>query len=154
MAEGPHVQQKIQEYEVFLNDVLRGDLKKAIDLRDKIVADIAEHVQLKNLVESLQKVGVEGKSFDSKVDLGCNFYVQAHVPDSSMLFVKVGYGFHVEMTWAETLKFADKKVSLLNKQLEELSQTSSDIKAKIKMVLEGLRELQHFNSSKESALYD
>nr|CAG4652374.1 EOG090X0MWD [Triops cancriformis] len=154
MADEPQVQQKIQEYETFLNDVLRGDLKKAVDLRDKITGDIAEHVQLKNLVESLQKAEVDGSSLDTKVDIGCNFYVQAHVPDSSMLFVKVGYGFHVEMTWSETLKFVDKKIAYLNQQLDELSKTSSDIKAKIKMVLEGLRELQQISSAKDLPLYE
>uniref|UniRef100_A0A3Q4M2T7 Ubiquitously-expressed, prefoldin-like chaperone n=1 Tax=Neolamprologus brichardi TaxID=32507 RepID=A0A3Q4M2T7_NEOBR len=47
------------------------------------------------------------------VDLGCNFYVQAEVEDSSRMFVAVGYGFFVEMTHDEALRFIEKKTSQL-----------------------------------------
>uniref|UniRef100_A0A3Q3LMC0 Ubiquitously-expressed, prefoldin-like chaperone n=1 Tax=Labrus bergylta TaxID=56723 RepID=A0A3Q3LMC0_9LABR len=90
----------------------------------------------------------------TEVDLGCNFYVQAEVEDSSRIFVAVGYGFFVEMTHDEALKFIDKKTSQLTAFTEQLTKDSAKIKANIRMVLEGLRELQGLTDLPESRRRD
>ncbi|MBN3300075.1 UXT protein, partial [Amia calva] len=82
------------------------------------------------------------KELKTDVDLGCNFYVQAQVQDPSKIFVAVGYGFFVELTLPEALKFIERKTSQLTVQTERLTKDSTKIKANIRMVLEGLRELQ------------
>lgn len=83
--------------------------------------------------------------------------------DSSRIFVAVGYGFFVEMTHAEALRFIDKKTSQLTASVhahlapvqhlrhtevmltffsicfsftEQLTRDSAKIKANIRMVLE------------------
>ena len=45
-----------------------------------------------------------GEPLKTKVDLGCNFYCQARVPDPSMVMVAVGLGFFLELTLEEALK--------------------------------------------------
>ncbi|KAG7220380.1 hypothetical protein INR49_018218 [Caranx melampygus] len=105
-----NVDQKVLQYENFINEVLRRDLQRA-----------------------MQESGSQRLKTD--VDLGCNFYVQADVEDSSRIFVAVGYGFFVEMTYDEALRFIEKKT-------KQLTKDSAKIKANICMVLEGLRELQ------------
>ena len=45
-----------------------------------------------------------------QVDLGCNFYCQARVPDPSRLIVEVGLDIWAELTLEEAKKFVDKKV--------------------------------------------
>ena len=53
-----------------------------------------------------------------------------------MICVKVGYGFFVEMTRSECIAFADKKCLTLEKQAQELTDTSSKIKTNIKLLIE------------------
>ena len=48
-----------------------------------------------------------------QVDLGCNFFVDTVVPDTSRIYVALGYGFFLELTLAEALKFIDRKSNLL-----------------------------------------
>jgi prefoldin subunit 5 len=57
--------------------------------------------------------------------------------------VAVGYGFFLQMKLNEALKFIDKKIKLLNKSAAELNDKACEIKANIKFVLEGLREIQN-----------
>lgn len=75
--------------------------------------------------------------------MGCNFYANAVVENPSKIFISIGYGFFLEMKFHEALNFIDKKVKLLNKNADELSLKASEIKANIKFVLEGLREIQN-----------
>ncbi|XP_075993276.1 protein UXT [Genypterus blacodes] len=135
-----NVEQKVLQYESFINDVLRGDLQRVLDQRDGVYEKISQYLQLKNTIQRVQESGSQQLKTD--VDLGCNFYVQAEVDNSSMIFVAVGYGFFVEMTHDEALRFIDKKTKQLTVFTEQLTKDSAKIKANIRMVLEGLRELQ------------
>ena len=72
-------------------------------------------------------------------------------PDTSRIYVNVGLGFHLELTLTEAKKFTDKQVKELNDQLKESDERSTKIKANIKLVLESLRRLQTFQSSKDSS---
>lgn len=144
-----NVDQKVLQYETFINDVLRRDLQKVMEQRDSVYEKISQYLQLKNTLQSLQ--GVETKHLKTEVDLGCNFYVQAEVEDSSRIFVAVGYGFFVEMTHDEALRFIDKKTSQLTAFTEQLTKDSAKIKANIRLVLEGLRELQGLTDLQETS---
>ncbi|KAM3872284.1 protein UXT [Diretmus argenteus] len=135
-----NMDQKVLRYETFISDVLKKDLERVLEQRDGVYEKISQYLQLKNTIESLQESG--SKQLKTDVDLGCNFYVQAHVEDSARIFVAVGYGFFVEMSHAEALRFIDKKTSQLTAFTELLTKDSAKIKANIRMVLEGLRELQ------------
>ncbi|KAK6467224.1 protein UXT [Huso huso] len=142
MTTGGHeVDKKVLEYETFITEVLKRDLQKVLEQRDEVYEKIAQYLQLKNVIESLQES--ESKELTTDVDLGCNFYVQAKVEDSSRIFVSIGYGFLVEFTLPEALKFIEKKTKQLTEQTETLTKDSSKIKGNIRMVLEGLRELQN-----------
>ncbi|XP_018608398.1 protein UXT [Scleropages formosus] len=141
------IDEKILQYETFINDVLKRDLQKVLEQRDGVYEKIAQYLQLKNTIESLQEAG--SKELKTEVDLGCNFYAQAHIPDSSTIFVAVGYGFFVELTLPEALKFIEKKTNQLTGYTETLTKDSAKIKANIRMVLEGLKELQGFKDLPE-----
>ncbi|XP_029995151.1 protein UXT [Sphaeramia orbicularis] len=143
-----NVDQKVLQYETFISDVLRRDLQKVMEQRDSVYEKISQYLQLKNTLQSLQEV--ETKHLKTEVDLGCNFYVQAEVEDSSRIFVAVGYGFFVEMTHDEALRFIDKKTSQLTAFTEQLTKDSAKIKANIRLVLEGLRELQGLTDLQET----
>uniref|UniRef100_A0A3Q2PEE8 Ubiquitously-expressed, prefoldin-like chaperone n=1 Tax=Fundulus heteroclitus TaxID=8078 RepID=A0A3Q2PEE8_FUNHE len=123
-----------------------------LEQRDQVYEKISQYLQLKNTIQSLQEAGSQQLKAD--VDLGCNFFVQAHVNDSSRVFVAVGFGFFVEMTHDEALRFIDKKTTQLTVFTEQLTKDSAKIKAHIRMVLEGLRELQGLSDLPESQRRD
>lgn len=143
-----NVEQKVVQYEHFVNEVLKKDLQKVLEQRDSVYEKISQYLQLKNTIQSLQESGSGPLKTD--VDLGCNFYVQAEVEDMTRIFVAVGYGFFVEMNHDEALRFIDKKTSQLTAVTEQLTKDSTKIKANIRMVLEGLRELQGLTDLPES----
>ncbi|KAG8541311.1 hypothetical protein GDO81_029269, partial [Engystomops pustulosus] len=111
---------------------------------DSVYEKISQYLQLKNVIERLQEL--ELGPLQTQVDLGCNFYVNAEVPDSSKIFVALGFGFFAEMTPDEALRFIEKKNKMLTEISENLTKDAANIKAHIRLVLEGLRELQDLPS--------
>ena len=57
-------------------------------------------------------------------------------PDTSHIFVQVGFGFYVEFELPEALRFIEKKTARLTELSDELTRDSNKIKANIKLVLE------------------
>lgn len=149
---------KIEKYEKFVNDKLRTDLQRVLDEQDAIYTEIAEYLKIKETLEKLtltqtndeQNKKAKLRSFTTKVDLGCNFYANAQITDPSKIFIAIGYGFFLEMTHPEALKFIEKKNKVLNNSADELRVKGCEIKANIKFVLEGLKEIQNLNYSMPS----
>ena len=137
------ISNQILRYEEFLNERLRTDLHKVLELKESVYNDIAEFTQLKSAVDVLKSESQRGiKSHKTMVDLGCNFYANAKVEDCSTIFIAIGLGFHLEMTLEEAGMFIEEKISELMKKAEGLSAQASQINARIKVVMETLRELQ------------
>ncbi|XP_074056115.1 protein UXT isoform X1 [Macrotis lagotis] len=148
MAAGPRGSQaKVLQYEAFISDVLQRDLRQVLAQRDEVYAQLAAYLQLKSVLEHLQEAG--NQKLRTEVDLGCNFYVSAEVPDSSRIFVALGYGFFLELTLMEALRFIERKSRLLSSLSDSLTRDCARIKAHIRLVLEGLRELQGFQELPE-----
>ena len=143
MAE--NISSKVVEYERFLNERLRADLRSVLERRDAVYNDKAEYTQLKATIQHLineQSSPQKKESLKTMVDLGCNFYAKARVQDYSRIIVAIGLGFYLEMQLDEAVTFIDKKVAVLTKEAEQLSEQASQINARIKMVLGALHELQ------------
>ncbi|XP_036595520.1 protein UXT-like [Trichosurus vulpecula] len=141
MATGPRgAQAKILQYEAFISDVLQQDLRQVLTQRDVVYGQLTAYLQLKNVLERIQDSG--DQRLCTQVDLGCNFYVNAEVPDPSRIFVGLSHGFFLELTLMEALRFVDRKSHLLTLLSDSLTRDSVRIKAHIQLVLEGLRELQ------------
>uniref|UniRef100_A0A4X2KXR7 Ubiquitously expressed prefoldin like chaperone n=1 Tax=Vombatus ursinus TaxID=29139 RepID=A0A4X2KXR7_VOMUR len=179
MAEGSRgAQEKVLQYETFVSDVLQRDLRQVLAQREEVYRKLAGYLQLKNILERIQvrragsgargpqplgrRAGRPakhtppppqasgGQNLRTQVDLGCNFYVNAEVPDPSRIFVTLGYGFFLELTLKEALKFIDRKSHFLILLSDRLTRDSVRIKAHIRLVLEGLRELQGFLEPEDS----
>ncbi|XP_072978858.1 uncharacterized protein [Typha angustifolia] len=132
-------QEKIQKFEDFVDRRLKPDLVKAIAERDKVFQQQKVFLDLKSNIEKLEKNGVT--SLRSMVNLGSEVYMQADVPDTRHIFVDIGMGFHVEFTWSEALEFISVREARLTRQIEEYTHLVANIKAQIKLVCEGIREL-------------
>ncbi|XP_074368406.1 uncharacterized protein LOC141708598 [Apium graveolens] len=134
-----YTQEKIQKFEEFIDLRLKPDLVRAIAERDKVFDQQKTFCDLKRNIENLEKNSVT--SLRTLVNLGSEVYVQADVPDTRHIFVDVGLGFHVEFTWTEALNYISVREEKLARQIEECTRLIASIKAQIKMVCEGIREL-------------
>ncbi|KAL6036998.1 hypothetical protein STEG23_033532, partial [Scotinomys teguina] len=128
------VGEKVLRYEAFISDVLQRDLQKVLDHRDKVYEQLSIYLQLRKIIERLQETN--HSDLYMQVDLGCNFFVDTVVSDTSHIYVALGYGFFLELTLAEALKFIDRKSSLLTELSKSLTKDSVNIKAHIHMMLE------------------
>lgn len=145
-----NLQDNILQYESFINDVLKEDLRKVIEQRDVIYSKMAEYLQLKRMIQQLQDTKSETcKEVKVMTDLGCNFYCQAKIENAEKVLIAVGFGFFVEFTLQEGLDFIEKKVDSLTKQADKFTSDSASIKARIKVVLSGLKELQMLDFANE-----
>ena len=144
MADEVDLREKVKKYEEFVNDKLRTDLETVRKNQEEVNSRITEYLQLKSVIENIKssEESRSGRELKTQVDLGCNFYCQARIADPSKILVLVGYGFYVEFTLEEALRFIEKKCNQLTMHSQKLGQDSARIKANIKLVLEGLRELQ------------
>lgn len=131
---------KVLQYETFVSDVLQRDLRQVLAQREEVYGQLAAYLQLKNVLERLQDSG--DQRLHTQVDLGCHFYVNAEVPDPSRICVALGHGFFLELTLMEALRFIDRRSHLLTSRSDSLTRDSARIKAHMRLVLEGLRELQ------------
>ncbi|KAL7148941.1 hypothetical protein ABFS83_05G006800 [Erythranthe nasuta] len=132
-------QDKVRKYEEFVDRRLKPDLVHAIAQRDKVFEQQKVFSDLRRNIENLEKNSVT--SMRTMVNLGSEIYMQADVPDTRHIFVDVGLGFHVEFTWSEALNFIAAREEKLSSQIEEYTRLIASIKAQIKMVCEGIREL-------------
>ncbi|KAI6676868.1 hypothetical protein NL676_037664 [Syzygium grande] len=132
-------QDKVRKFEEFVDRRLKPDLVRAISERDKVFEEQKTFLDLRKNIENLQSNSVT--SLKTMVNLGSEVYMQAEVPDTQCIFVDVGLGFHVEFTWSEALNYISLREEKLARQIEEYTHQIASIKAQIKMVCEGIREL-------------
>ncbi|KAK8727848.1 hypothetical protein OTU49_009482, partial [Cherax quadricarinatus] len=70
--------EKLVKYEHFVNNVLREDLRILLEDREKLYENIAALSQLKQIIICISEDPHE-EGLRTQVDLGSNFYIQAHV---------------------------------------------------------------------------
>ncbi|XP_058717505.1 protein UXT isoform X4 [Poecile atricapillus] len=131
--------EKTQRYEAFISDVLQRDLRRVQEQREAVHEQQAQVLQLQAALARLQDVAAP---LHTQVDLGCNFFVSAEVPDPQRVFVALGFGFFAELTLPEALRHLERRSSFLQRLSESLTRDGAKIRAHIRLVLEGLRELQ------------
>lgn len=137
------IPKKVLKYEEFVNDVLKNQLKKIEMDLDRTYTEIAELVQLESIIQTVQDTALLNEGLKTKVDLGCNFYMQAFVSDPTKILINVGLNHFVEFTLSEGLVVIKKQVDFLNKRVDILKDQSAQTKAHIKLVLLGIKELQN-----------
>eukprot|EP00249_Psilotum_nudum_P016154 c25682_g1_i3 orf=191-631(+) len=130
---------KVRKFETFVDQKLKPDLLHVIRERDKVLEQQKMFSDLAGNIKLLEQS--RSKKLKTLVNLGSEVYMQAEVPDTSSIFVNIGLGFHVEFTWSEALQFISMKEKILSRQIDEHTRQIANIKAQIKLVCEGIREL-------------
>ncbi|EOD33618.1 hypothetical protein EMIHUDRAFT_48894, partial [Emiliania huxleyi CCMP1516] len=80
--------------EHLVNEQLKSDLQQVLERRDALYERIAHCLELRNNMTML--LDEQLHSLKTKVNLGCDFYVDASIPDTSWVYVSVGLGFHAQ----------------------------------------------------------
>ncbi|PKI68572.1 hypothetical protein CRG98_011058 [Punica granatum] len=104
-------------------------------MKPSLVRATVERSDLRKNIENLQKNSIT--NLRTMVNIGSEVYMQAEVSDTQRIFVDIGYGFHVEFTWDEALNY----IPLREEQIEECTCRIVRIKADIKRIHEGIRQL-------------
>ncbi|NXW75076.1 UXT protein, partial [Hirundo rustica] len=125
--------EKAQRYEAFVSDVLQRDLRRVQEQRDAVLEQQAQVLQLRSALARLQDAPAP---LHTQVDLGCNFFVSAEVPDPRRVFVALGFGFFAELTLPEALRHLERRNSLLQRLSDSLTRDGAKIRAHIRLVLE------------------
>lgn len=142
MNPNPEIQEKIVQFEAFINNVLRVDLSKLEEKLNTKNSDLAEFLQLKSVINTWKDTGADKNGFKTKVEMGCGYFVQAAVEDVSKILLHVGLNHFVEFSLDDALVVINVRMKLLENQIENLRKQVALTNAHIKLILLGIGELQ------------
>lgn len=128
-----HLQER-DRLEVFINDVLRKDLKEYETYISQRNGEVMEFVQLKNVCESIAD-NFSSSDLKTQVNIGGNMFISAKVPNTDKILVNVGLNHYVEFTQPEAIKFCDFKIRVLQKEIDVIRDKSIETRANIKLAL-------------------
>ncbi|KAI4470595.1 mediator of rna polymerase ii transcription subunit 10 [Holotrichia oblita] len=133
------VDNKIKEYENFLEDVLKKDLKEINIKLNQSVEKYEEWENLQNTIRIWQTLNE--KDLKMLVPLGSNINVNATAEEYDKLLVDIGVGCLLEMSFEEALKYSNIRMKVLKKDIDHYRQLAVHVKVKMKLVLLGINEL-------------
>ena len=139
---------KARAYEVLINEVLKVQLGRVLDERDGVHERIVQCLELRTNMSTVLSQGMG--SMKTMFNLGCEFYVQAHVPDTRWMYVDVGLGCRAQMTPTEAIAFSQAREARLAARADALTARATDLKARIKLVIGALDELMHIRTDHSS----
>ncbi|XP_024219150.1 protein UXT homolog [Halyomorpha halys] len=137
------IKEKVLQYETFLNDVLKEDLRKIHVKLDQLQSELFEYIQLKNYIETVKSNKLNEATLNTQVDIGCNIFLQAKVEDPEHILVAVGLGYYVDLPLDKALSLVNKKIKFIEDETVFFKKKSAVTKSHIKMVLLGLMEIQN-----------
>jgi prefoldin subunit 5 len=113
------IQNRIDEYNRFIDTVVRKDFDAASEGTRQAMFEIDSYNDLKSRLLDLRRSRASGLTVNPMVNLGYEkLFCHAHVPDPSILYVHVGLGFHIELSIPEAIEFVDGRLTHLNALLE------------------------------------
>mmetsp|Transcript_9219 Transcript_9219/g.22901 ORF Transcript_9219/g.22901 Transcript_9219/m.22901 type:complete len:150 (-) Transcript_9219:189-638(-) len=120
------LEEQLSNYVHFVEKNLKPKLLNAESEANIIRAEISNYEELATSMNERIKAGTTDESIEAIVDLGYRtIFCNAKVKDPQKLFVKVGMGFHVELTPDEAARYSRKRVSFL--KANKLKQKESEI---------------------------
>eukprot|EP00761_Pharyngomonas_kirbyi_P002640 gb/GECH01002644.1/.p1 GENE.gb/GECH01002644.1/~~gb/GECH01002644.1/.p1 ORF type:complete len:142 (+),score=48.98 gb/GECH01002644.1/:1-426(+) len=125
-------EQLISSYQNYLESTLKNELETLVEKRENVYETLSKYLQLRNSIEMIQDQKLE--EMKTMVNIGSDIFAQAKVPNTSRIYLKIGLGFHVDMTLNEALDFINKKEEYLNQEAKNLDTKINETKSEIKSV--------------------
>ncbi|XP_013183262.2 protein UXT homolog [Amyelois transitella] len=138
-----NVDESIARYEQYINDVLKADLQQLQEKLGQINSEIADLIQQKHTIKVITDKNMHPDGFKTQVNLGCNFFMEASVQDTSKLLMNIGLNHYLEFNLEEANKYLDVRIKAFEIKAEELQNKGAETRAHIKMMLFGIAELQN-----------
>lgn len=132
----------IAKYDHFINDVLREDLRILESKLQHINAEISDLIQQRHSLKVLTDKTMHPNGFKTQLNVGCNFFMEASVTDTSKLIINIGSNIFLEFTLPEANKYLDARIKAYEEKSEELRDKAVAVKAHIKLMLFNIDELQ------------
>ncbi|ENN80808.1 protein UXT homolog [Dendroctonus ponderosae] len=133
---------KLKEYECFIEDKLKRDLRDIELLLNSKAAQCEEWNELKTMVGAIKDHRTKDRDMQLQFELGNGVAAFGSISDYETTFVDVGLGYLLEMQPNEAGKYADIRLRLLQKEMLHLRELAVGVKVRIKMVLLAIGELQ------------
>ncbi|XP_035449373.2 protein UXT [Spodoptera frugiperda] len=153
----PKVEETIFKYETFINDVLREDLRRVQIRLEKINTETSDLIQEKHTIKVITDKKMHPDGFKTQVNIGCNFFMEAAVRDTSTLLMNLGLNTYLEFTLEEANKYLDVRIKAFEEMATALQDKAAKIRAHIKMMLIGIGQLQdelNMEDSKRRNVHD
>ncbi|CAH0690023.1 unnamed protein product [Spodoptera exigua] len=138
----PKIEETIFKYENFINDVLKEDLRRVQIRLERINSEISDLIQEKHTIRVITDKKMHPNGFKTQVNIGCNFFMEAAVRDTSTLLMNVGLNTYLEFGLEEANKYLDVRIKAFEDMAAALQNKAAKIKAHIKMMLIGIGQLQ------------
>ncbi|XP_022116616.2 protein UXT homolog [Pieris rapae] len=142
-----NIENTITKYENFINDVLKEDLRIIHLKLGKVNAEVTDLIQQKHALRVITDKNMHPEGFKTQMNLGCNFFMEASVADTSQLLMNIGLNTYLELSLLEANKYLDARIKVFEHSSQELLKKAAETKAHIKLMLIGISELQEHKPS-------
>jgi len=135
---------RVAKFERFINDVLKESLKHIFAALETVNEEIMDLDRLHDTIGKMTALSDElpaGKPFKTRVNVGCDFYMQANV-DVRTYLVCVGLGYYVEYTKDEALAYIRHRTGKLKRHADELRDKGARVRAQITLALHCVEQEQ------------
>ncbi|XP_023954945.1 protein UXT homolog [Bicyclus anynana] len=140
----------IGKYQLFIENVLKEDLRILHLKLQQVNAELTDLIQQKHTLKVITNKSVHPNGIKTQVNIGCNFFMEASVPDTSVLLMNIGLNHYLEFSTEEAHKYLDARIKVYEQKSEEICNKAAETKAHIKLLLIGIGELENQNNSKKS----
>eukprot|EP00842_Homolaphlyctis_polyrhiza_P004502 jgi/Hompol1/5052/HPOL_001876-RA len=99
-------------------------------------------LQLRNQIETIkdQRRKDSNKELKTLMNVGCDVFMQARIPDTSKIIIKVGLDVFIEMELDDAIAFLNRREKSLEDRSERMTTKASEIRAHIKLVLKAIED--------------
>lgn len=136
------VAEKVKEYEYFIEDILKKDLREIEkDLNGKLVK-YNDWDEIKTMTEVVKEFRRKNCDMLVRVDIGRGIFMNGEICDYERTYVNVGLGIILEMDCDEAARYSNIRLRFLKKEIDHCRKLAVKVKVHIKMVLLAINELQ------------
>ncbi|CAG9841038.1 unnamed protein product [Diabrotica balteata] len=136
------VQEKVKEYENFIEDKLKRDLEDIVVILKDKSTKLKDWEEVKTTVKTIRRSKEKNRDMVVKVNIGGGILAQGEISDLEQIYIDVGLGYMLEMNHEEADRYADIRMNLLKKEIAHFRKMAVDVKVNIKLILLALSELQ------------
>ncbi|WVW85289.1 hypothetical protein I302_107327 [Kwoniella bestiolae CBS 10118] len=112
--------ERFQVYSAHLQTSLLPDLEVTRQALVKVEHDISEYEDLQSRIDELDKV--KDKEIETLSELGAGVWVETRIMDTQNITLDLGFDLHMDMTLSEARGYMIKKLEVLKKKRDSLSQ--------------------------------